>query len=98
MGSPEAQPTTPKRPTHVKRGSVIGSIGKFLWPFGGSAPPPSKDAAVKVSTVEVSSETEVEVQRPRTKSSGRDSAPGLGVTKAVSTVEVTEVLATPMAA
>jgi len=96
--SPEAQPTTPKRPTHVKRGSVIGSIGKFLWPFGGSAPPPSKDAAVKVSTVEVSSETEVEVQRPRTKSSGRDSAPGLGVTKAVSTVEVTEVLATPMAA
>ncbi|KAH7389018.1 hypothetical protein BKA64DRAFT_127757 [Cadophora sp. MPI-SDFR-AT-0126] len=93
---PETQPTIPKRPTHVKRGSVIGSIGKFLWPFGGSAPSPSKDAVVKVSTVEISSEEEV--QRPRTKSSGKGAAPGPEVTKAVSTVEVTEVLATSVGA
>ncbi|PVH77888.1 hypothetical protein DL98DRAFT_656454 [Cadophora sp. DSE1049] len=95
---PTTQSTTPKRPTHVKRGSVIGSIGKFLWPFGGSAPP-SKDATVKVSTVEITGSGEVEVQEqmPKPRSSGRDSAPGLGVTKAVSTVEVTEVLATPVA-
>ncbi|KAL2062894.1 hypothetical protein VTL71DRAFT_5966 [Oculimacula yallundae] len=84
------QSTVPKRPTHVKRGSVIGSIGKFLWPFGG-APPPSKDTTIQVSTLEVAAEVEVQI-RPKIR------APGLGSTKAVSTVEVTEVQAMPMAA
>ncbi|KAK0123981.1 hypothetical protein ONS95_008969 [Cadophora gregata] len=93
---PETQPTTPKRPTHNKRGSVIGSIGKFLWPFGGSTPPP-KEATVKASTAEVTGEVEAESQVSKPKSSGKDSAPGPELTKASSTVEVTEVLATPVA-
>lgn len=97
--TPDAVPASPKstvpnRPTHVKRGSVIGSIGKFLWPFGGTAAPP-KEASVQVSTVDISGE--VEVQKATSSSKDNGSTPGPELTKVVSTVEVTEVLATPMA-
>src|SRR6187402_2427115 len=32
---PVEEQSPPKRPNAEKRTSVIGSIGKFLWPFGG---------------------------------------------------------------
>ncbi|KAH7324000.1 hypothetical protein BKA65DRAFT_78749 [Rhexocercosporidium sp. MPI-PUGE-AT-0058] len=88
--SSETTSAVPKRPTHVKRGSVIGSIGKFLWPFGGTSP--SKDTIMQVSTVEVSDEVP-EVQKV---SSAKVTAPGPELRKASSTVEVTEALATPV--
>ncbi|KAH6703223.1 hypothetical protein BKA61DRAFT_661094 [Leptodontidium sp. MPI-SDFR-AT-0119] len=96
--APETQTTVPKRPTHVKRGSVIGSIGKFLWPFGGSTAPP-KDTSVQVSTVEVSGEVEVGAagQKVGSKDGSSSTAPGPELSKASSTVGVTEVLATPVA-
>lgn len=42
----------PAKKTH-KRGSVWGSVGKILWPFGGSAPAP---AAATESTPEAAEE------------------------------------------
>ncbi|XMA09934.1 hypothetical protein WAI453_002725 [Rhynchosporium graminicola] len=89
--SPSPITTVPTRPTHVKRGSVIGSIGKFLWPFGG-APTTAKDSTVQVSPVKDANE--VESQAP----GSQIIAPGLGSTKAVSTVGVTQTLAMPTAA
>ncbi len=85
--SPEAQPieaptTTPKRPTHVKRKSVILTIGSYLWPFGASAP---KNVDVKVDTVEISSD-EVQVDGAK-----KDTAPGPELSKAVSTVSLSDV-------
>jgi hypothetical protein len=66
--APESEQSSPKRPKLEKRTSVLGSVGKILWPFGSASPTKSvvdgnevtteDSSAPKVATVTV---TEVPV-------------------------------------
>jgi hypothetical protein len=61
--TPESGQSSPKRPKLEKRTSVLGSIGKILWPFGAASPTKSvvdgsegttaDSSAPKIATVTV---------------------------------------------
>jgi hypothetical protein len=48
--TPVAEQSPPKRPSLEKRSSVLGSIGKILWPFGSASPTKTVVDGVEVST------------------------------------------------
>jgi hypothetical protein len=47
-----SEQSPPKRPTLEKRSSVLGSIGKILWPFGSASPTKTVVDGVEVTTVD----------------------------------------------
>jgi hypothetical protein len=72
--APASEQSSPKRPKLEKRTSVLGSIGKILWPFGSASPTKSvvdgneitteDSSAPKVATVtvtEVPLRSEIEI-------------------------------------
>jgi hypothetical protein len=52
--TPESEQSPPKRPTLEKRSSVLGSIGKILWPFGSASPTKTVVDGIEVPTVDSS--------------------------------------------
>jgi hypothetical protein len=52
--TPAAEQSPSKRPNLEKRSSVLGSIGKILWPFGSSSPTKSTVEGIEVATADSS--------------------------------------------